>query len=70
MFNQNEQFDFLDFLSIIGFTLQLENLRANSKQTTNDELMRELQEQDRKYLEKLIANQNQILSMLEKIQSK
>ena len=34
------------------------------RQATTDDLMRELQKQDREYFEKIIENQNRILSIL------
>ena len=36
-------------------------------QSSNDDLMRELQRQDKAYLEKIIENQNEILSILKDI---
>ena len=38
-----------------------------SEDATNNDLMSELQKQDREYLEKIIENQNQILSMLSEL---
>ena len=36
-------------------------------QSSNDDLMRELQRQDKEYLEKIIENENEILSILKDI---
>lgn len=44
----------------VGF-LQVFDLLLNLSQTSNDELMKELQHQNKDYFEKIIANQEEIL---------
>lgn len=48
---------------LFGF-LQVIDLLLNMSQTSNDELMKELQEQDRKYLSKLIKQNEEIIKLL------
>ena len=48
---------------LFGF-LQVIDLILNVSQTSNDELMKELQQQDRKYLSKLIKQNKEILDIL------
>lgn len=47
----------------VGF-LQVFDLLLNLSQTSNDELMKELQHQNKDYFEKIIANQEEILNRL------
>jgi hypothetical protein len=61
---QNDNFGFLDALSILSVVLQLQVYEETKRQTTNDDLMKELQKQDQKYFETIIENQNLILEKL------
>lgn len=66
MWSQNEQqFEFLDILAIIGFVVQMMNYEQNSKQSSNDDLMREMRTQDRVYLQKIVEQNEKIIKMLE-----
>ena len=56
--------DFLDILTILSVALQIMGYQNDMSQSSNDDLMRELQRQDRAYLEKIIENQNKILEKL------
>ena len=56
--------DFLDVLTILSVMLQIMGYRNDMSQSSNDDLMRELQRQDKAYLEKIIDNQNKILEKL------
>lgn len=56
-----ENMSFLDFLTVFSVGLQVMTYGQGMKQTTTDDIMRELQEQDRKYLEKILENQKKIL---------
>lgn len=58
---------FLDILTIFSLGLQMSVYEQTQKQATTDDLMRELQKQDREYFEKIIENQNKILSILSHI---
>jgi hypothetical protein len=66
---ESSSFEFLDFLTIIGFGLQLINYMENQQQSNNDDIMSELQKQDKAYLEKILENQNKILKLLEESNS-
>ena len=56
--------DFLDVLTILSVMLQIMGYRNDMSQSSNDDLMRELQRQDKAYLEKIIENENKILEKL------
>ncbi len=59
--NNGKNYSVLDALTILSTVLQLENYEAEMKAAGNDDLMEELQRQDREYLDKIIQNQEQIL---------
>ena len=59
--NNGKNYSILDVLTILSTILQLENYEAEMKAAGNDDLMEELQKQDREYLDKIIQNQEQIL---------
>lgn len=56
--------DFLDMLTILSVMLQIMGYQNDMSQSSNDDLMRELQRQDKAYLDKIIENQNRILEKL------
>jgi hypothetical protein len=62
--NFNLDIDFIDILAIISFIIQLINYQENKEQSTNDDIFRELQKQNKTYLEKILNNQNEILNIL------
>ena len=64
MNNNGNNLDFLDMLTILSVMLQIMGYRNDMSQSSNDDLMRELQRQDKAYLEKIIENQNKILEKL------
>lgn len=64
--NQNGNYSFLDMLNVFSVILQMIGYDKDQKQTSNDDLLKALQRQDREYLEKIISNQNQILEILSK----
>ena len=59
--------DLLDVLTILSVMLQIMGYQNDMSQSSNDDLMRELQRQDKAYLEKIIENQNKILEKLAKL---
>ena len=59
--------DFLDVLTILSVILQIMGYKNDISQSSNDDLMKELQRQDKAYLEKIIENQNKILEKLAKL---
>ena len=64
MNNNGNNLDFLDVLTILSVALQIMGYQNDMSQSSNDDLMRELQRQDKAYLEKIIDNQNKILEKL------
>ena len=64
MDNQNNNFNILDVLAIVSVILQIKGYQNDMSQSSNDDLMRELQKQDRTYLEKIIEKQEEILQKL------
>ena len=61
--------DFLDLLTILSVALQIMGYQNDMSQSSNDDLMRALQRQDKAYLEKIIENQNKILEKLADLQA-
>ena len=64
MNNNGNNLDFLDILTILSVALQIMGYQNDMSQSSNDDLMKELQRQDKAYLEKIIDNQNKILEKL------
>lgn len=61
----NRELSALDLLNLFGVFLQAMNYQSDLSQASNADIVKHLQEQDRKYLDKIIENQNKIISMLE-----
>ena len=61
--------DFLDMLTILSVMLQIMGYQNDMSQSSNDDLMKELQRQDNAYLEKIIENENKILEKLADLQA-
>ena len=62
---------FLDMMAVIGFAISIYNLMLNEKQLSNDDVAREVQlnrskldEQNDKYLETIIEQNNKIIKLL------
>ena len=69
MYSGGNNLSFLDFLTIFSVGLQVSGYEQNLKQATTDDLMRELQRQDRDYLERIIENQKEIMKILSDLKS-
>ena len=69
MNNSGNNLDFLDVLTILSVALQIMGYQNDMSQSSNDDLMRELQRQDKAYLEKIIENENKILEKLADLQA-
>ena len=67
MDGRNDNLNFLDVLTVLSLLLQVKGYQNDLNQSSNDDLMRELQKQDREYLQKIIENQNSILKKLEEL---
>ena len=64
MSGRENNLNFLDVLTILSVMLQIMGYRNDMSQSSNDDLMKELQRQYKAYLEKIIENQNKILEKL------
>lgn len=51
-------------LSVLSDLLQISNYSMNVEQLSNDDIMRELKEQNNAYLDKIISNQQEIIDKL------
>lgn len=60
----NRQWTFIDMLTMFDTFLQMADFQINVQQSSNDDIMRELGRQNNEYLEKIIANQEEILKRL------
>ena len=60
---QSNNNGFFDILAIFSLGLQMAVYEQAQRQATTDDLMKELQKQDREYFEKIIENQNLILKI-------
>lgn len=69
MYGRGNNLSFLDFLTIFSVGLQVSGYEQNLKQASADYLMRELQKQDRDYLERIIDNQKEIMKILSDLKS-
>ena len=68
--NQNynaNSINVFDMLTIFSVMLQIMGYQNDISQSTNDDLMKELQSQDRRYLDKIIQTQNEILNILSEL---
>lgn len=64
---ENNSLGALDMLTIFSVILQIMGFQNDMSQSSNDDLMRELQRQDREFLDKIIENQEEILRKLAEI---
>ena len=60
-------FEFLDLLNILSLVLQIMGYQNDISQSSNDDLMRELQRQNKAYLDKILKTQKEILEKLAKL---
>jgi hypothetical protein len=65
--SNNQNLEMLDIVTLISFAMQAMNYAENQHQSNNDDIMAELQRQDRQYLNKILENQNKILHILSEI---
>lgn len=63
----NEENNFVYWLGIISNILQIENYNLLLKDKTNNEIMKELQNQDQNYLEKIVKQNEEIIALLKKL---
>lgn len=63
----NGRWSFIDMLTMFDTFLQMADFQMNVQQSSNDDIMRALENQNNAYLEKIIANQEEILKKLAEI---
>lgn len=63
----NGRWSFIDMLTMFDTFLQMADFQMNVQQSSNDDIMRALEHQNKAYLEKIIANQEEILRKLAEI---
>ena len=56
--------NFFDMLAVFSVALQIAVFEQTQRQASTDDLMRELQKQDKEYFERIIENQEKILEKL------
>lgn len=66
MFNDN----LMDLLSILSIMLQLQIMEEQKYQSDNNDIIHEIQNQNKSYLEKILLNQENILKQLNKLTDK
>lgn len=54
----------IDILSVFSVILQLYGYESDLKSSSNDDIIKELQKQNKEYLEKIISNQQLIIDKL------
>ena len=67
MNSNGNSFEFLDLLTILSLVLQIMGYKNDISQSSNDDLMRELQRQNKAYLDKILETQKEILEKLAKL---
>lgn len=60
----NKEINQLDYVAIFSTFLSVLNYQENLKQTSNDDLLQELKYQTHDYLEKIIEQNNEIITLL------
>lgn len=63
----DQQINTIDILSLFSVFLQIIGYKNDMDQSSNDEIMKELQEVDRKYLQKILDNQQLIIDKITKM---
>lgn len=58
--------DYLNHLTVLDTLLQIVTMIMVSNDATNNDLMNELQKQNKEYLEQILEKQNEILKLLDK----
>jgi hypothetical protein len=53
-----------DILALFSLGLQIAVYEQNQRQASTDDLMKELQKQDKEYFQQIIENQKKIMSIL------
>lgn len=64
MNNEQQSLSVLDIITIISLALQIQSLQELHSQASSDDIFRELQKQDRKYLDTIERKLDMILDKL------
>lgn len=64
---RNNQWSFIDMLTMFDTFLQVADFDMNMRQVGNDDIMRALEHQNKAYLKKILENQNEIMSILSRL---
>lgn len=68
--NNNNDLRGIDILSIVSLILDLLNYDLNSKMITNDDIFKELKDQDSNYLKKIINQNEEIITLIKRSENK
>lgn len=63
-YEQYQQAEFWDFLALFTACLQIMDYNATIRQSSNDDLMAEMRKQDSEYLQKIIKQNEEIITLL------
>ena len=69
MNQNNNEWDFLDVLTVFSVLLQMMGYQSDQRQASNDDILRELQRQNAEYLERIIDEQKNIMKILSELKT-
>lgn len=69
MGDNNNGWSFLDTLTVFSVLLQMMGYQSDQKQSSNDDILRELQRQNMDYLENITDQQKKIMEILSEMKS-
>lgn len=69
MNQNNNEWNFLDVLTVFSVLLQMMGYQSDQKQASNDDILRELQRQNTEYLERIIDEQKNIMKILSELKT-
>lgn len=69
MNQNNNEWNFLDVLTVFSVLLQMMGYQSDQRQASNDDILRELQRQNAEYLERIIDEQKNIMKILSELKT-
>lgn len=69
MNQNNNEWNFLDVLTVFSVLLQMMGYQSDQRQASNDDILRELQRQNTEYLERIIDEQKNIMKILSELKT-
>lgn len=69
MNQNNNEWNFLDVLTVFSVLLQMMGYQSDQRQASNDDILRELQRQNTEYLERIIDEQKNIMKILSELKA-